>query len=115
MRIYIDIDETICATPSNRDYSLAKPIPENINLANKLYEQGHEVTYYTARGSGSGRDWEELTKKQLDDWGCKRHGLKMGKPAYDILIDDKAINTIDWELVGNEIIDELQIVAGAKL
>jgi hypothetical protein len=112
MKIYIDIDETICVTPASRDYSLAEPIKGNIKLANKLYEHGHEITYYTARGSGSGRNWEEVTERQLDDWGCKRHGLKFGKPTYDILIDDKTINTMDWQLVGNDIIDELQVVAG---
>jgi len=30
--------------------------------------------------------------KQLKEWGCKFHELKMGKPAYDLFIDDKNIN-----------------------
>ena len=25
-------------------------------------------------------------------WGCKFHELKMGKPNYDLFIDDKNIN-----------------------
>ena len=38
MIIYIDIDETICESPENRDYTLVSPIQENISKANKLYE-----------------------------------------------------------------------------
>ena len=96
MIIYIDIDETICVTPSDRDYSKAMPIVENIEKANKLYDEGHEITYWTARGTKSGIDWTDVTKKQLEKWGAKHHELKLGKPYYDLFIDDKNINTIDW-------------------
>ena len=96
MIIYIDIDETICVTPSDRDYSKAMPIVENIEKANKLYDEGHEITYWTARGTKSGIDWTDVTKKQLEEWGAKHHELKLGKPYYDLFIDDKNINTIDW-------------------
>ena len=30
----------------------------------------------------------------LKNWGVKYHELRLQKPAYDILIDDKAINNI---------------------
>lgn len=96
MIIYIDIDETICVTPSDRDYSKAMPIVENIEKANKLYDEGHEITYWTARGTKSGIDWTDVTKKQLEEWGAKHHELKLGKPYYDLFIDDKNINTVDW-------------------
>ena len=33
-----------------------------------------------------------LTYSQLSDWGVKFHKLIMGKPSFDLLIDDKAIN-----------------------
>jgi hypothetical protein len=36
-------------------------------------------------------DWFKDTHKQLKEWGCRFHELKMGKPNYDLLIDDKAI------------------------
>ena len=32
--------------------------------------------------------------KQLDNWNVKYHELRMGKPAYDLLIDDKALNSL---------------------
>ena len=91
MNIYVDIDETICNYQGERRYDLAVPILENIEKINILYEEGHEITYWTARGSVTGIDWFDITKTQLDTWGCKYHKLITGqKPAYDLLICDKA-------------------------
>ena len=96
MIVYIDIDETIAQTPDSRDYSLSKPIVENIKKANQYYENGHTVVYWTARGSVTGIDWHDITKNQLDSWGVKYHDLKLGKPVYDLFIDDKAMNPAHW-------------------
>lgn len=93
---YIDIDETICISPKNRDYSKAHPIKENIEKANSLYRDGNTIVYWTARGTGSGLDWREITEKQFKEWGVKYHELKFGKPVYDVFICDKATNTEDW-------------------
>ena len=38
----------------------------------------------------------DLTKQQLDDWGCKYNELIMGKPHADLFIDDKGINCNDF-------------------
>tara|TARA_R100000030_G_scaffold92288_2_gene77813 strand:+ start:54 stop:359 length:306 start_codon:yes stop_codon:yes gene_type:complete len=92
MIYYVDIDETICVSPESRDYSLAVPIKENIEKINKLYEE-NTIIYWTARGTGSGIDWSEITKKQFEEWGVKYHGIKFGKPIYDMFICDKAINS----------------------
>jgi hypothetical protein len=89
--IYIDIDETICNTPENRDYFEATPIKDNIEKINKLYEKGNTIVYWTARGSRTNINWYNLTKKQLDDWGAKHHELRVDKPYYDLFIDDKNI------------------------
>ena len=90
MNIYVDIDETICFYEQKREYPLAKPNFENIKKINILYDEGHTITYWTARGTVSKIDWHDLTKKQLDSWGCKYHNLITGqKPAYDLLICDK--------------------------
>jgi dTDP-glucose 4,6-dehydratase len=72
------------------------PIIENIKKANAYYDNGDTVIYWTARGSRTGINWRSLTERQFHDWGVKYHELKFGKPAYDLFIDDKAINTIDW-------------------
>lgn len=97
MDIYVDIDNTITITRGTitepLDYSKAIPLKERIQRINKLYEKGHKITYWTARGTKTKIDWTELTKKQLKDWGAKYHNLKMGKPAFDIFIDDKAFNS----------------------
>ena len=87
------MDETICISPKDRDYSKAEPILENIKKINKLYDGGDTIYYWTARGTGSGLNWHEVTKGQLDKWGAKYHGLKLGKPIYDLYICDKAINS----------------------
>ena len=97
MIVYIDIAETICNSPKDRNYSLAEPIVENIEKANKLYDSGNTIVYWTARGTGSGIDWREVTEKQFSDWGVKYHDLKFGKPIYDLFIDDKNMNTEDWK------------------
>ena len=93
MVIYVDIDNTICSTLDVSDYSSSKPIMENIAKVNSLYDQGHTIVYWTARGSVSGKDFTELTKQQLEQWGVKYHEVKLGKPAYDMFVDDKAINS----------------------
>ena len=93
MIIYIDIDETIANTPGDRNYNMSEPIMENIEKANKLYNEGHTIVYWTARGSGSGIDWEEVTAAQFKRWGVKYHDLKFGKPIYDLFVDDKNINS----------------------
>ena len=95
--IYVDIDETICETTENRDYSLATPIEKNIDQINEIYEMGdYHIVYWTARGSGTGIDWREVTEKQFEEWGVKYHELKLGKPHYDLFIDDKSINSVQF-------------------
>ena len=89
MIIYVDIDNTICATEGD-DYEGALPIQENIDKINKLYDEEHTIVYWTGRGSGSGIDWRNLTLAQLIHWGCKHHELKMGKPVYDLFIEDRS-------------------------
>jgi len=97
MIIYIDIDETICISPEDRNYTKSSPLKQNIEKANRLYDEGNTIVYWTARGTGSGIDWSEITKQQFDEWGVKYHDLKFGKPIYDLFIDDKNMNTEDWQ------------------
>ena len=97
MIIYVDIDETICSHHDGvggpRDYSGASPLKDRIEKINALYDKGNTIVYWTARGTVTGIDWKKLTQKQLENWGAKHHELKMGKPAYDLFIDDKNINS----------------------
>ena len=92
MNIYVDIDETICFYDgvSRLGYKEAIPSIENILKINKLYDAGNTITYYTGRGTVSKIDYYDLTKQQLEKWGCKYHKLSIGeKPNYELLICDK--------------------------
>ena len=89
--IYVDIDGTICISMDS-DYHRSLPIQSNIEKINNLFEEGNEIIYWTARGQCSGKDWTNLTKKQLKEWGCKYNKLIMNnKPHYDLLICDKTL------------------------
>jgi hypothetical protein len=93
--IYVDVDETICDTPDNpRDYTKAVPRKDAIEKINRLYDAGHKIIYWTARGSRTRIDWLPLTIQQLDEWGAKYSGVSRNKPYYDLLIDDKSLSSV---------------------
>ena len=96
MDIFVDVDNTVCYTEGT-DYPNARPNYKNIDRFNKLYEEGNRIVYWTARGMKSGINWRELTERQFLEWGIKYHELRLDKPAFDLFIDDKVINTRDWE------------------
>lgn len=89
MLYYVDIDGTIC-TITNGNYEKAEPYTKNIEKINALYDAGHTIVYWTARGAVSGTNWTTLTARQLEAWGAKHNELRMNsKPHYDLLICDK--------------------------
>lgn len=91
MTVYcFDIDGTIC-TNTDGDYEQAIPFNEVIEKINRLYDGGHKIVFYTGRGSTTGIDWYDFTKKQFKAWGVKYHELIMGKPYADLYVDDKGI------------------------
>ena len=51
MKFVVDIDGTICNTVDG-DYAKAQPYHDAIVQVNSLYDQGHKVVYFTARGMG---------------------------------------------------------------
>ena len=92
-----DIDNVICRT-KGKNYTKAKPLNSSIKLINQLYDSNHTIKLFTARYMGRNNDnvikakKQGYTKtfKQLKKWGVKFHILKMGKPSFDLYIDDKA-------------------------
>ncbi len=92
--IYVfDIDGTICTLVENADYQNAKPLESRIEKLNKLFDNGHTIKLFTARGTQTGIDWTDITESQLKRWQVKYHELIMNKkPHGDLYIDDKAIN-----------------------
>ena len=101
--VFVDIDETICfykeevALDGKKDYNLAIPDFLNIEKINKLYDNGCTIIYWTARGSRSGIDWTEFTKKQLTSWGAKYHEIRCTKPYYDVFVEDRSIRIEELE------------------
>mgnify|MGYP003134093156 FL=1 len=107
--IMIDIDGTICKTPGNHEsandqlgFREAIPYEKRIEYLNKLYDEGHFLHYWTARGCWDGEDYLQETREQLDSWGVKYNDVAVFKPLYDIWIDDKAIG-VDREEEGFEV------------
>jgi capsule biosynthesis phosphatase len=103
--IIFDIDNTITRTIGTK-YDLAKPIKSRIKMINKLYDQGNIIKIFTSRYMGKCNGNIQLIKKkfynktvnQLNNWGLKYHNLIMGKPIFDIFVDDKAFNSKDKKL-----------------
>lgn len=105
--IAFDLDDVLCyrtpATGKINKYHSCRPLEPMIKIANQCYDEGNTIIIYTARGmtgfKGNVSDiytnLYELTLNQLDVWGVKYHQLVMGKLHYDLLIDDKACDSID--------------------
>ena len=93
-----DIDNVICTT-KGRNYSKAIPKKKIIKVINKLYENGHYIKIYTARYMGRNKDnikkaysfGYKKTLSQLKKWDLKFHRLIMGKPSFDLCVDDRAL------------------------
>ena len=102
MNIFVDIDETICHTNLS-NYKDSIPNLNSIEYINQLYNKGNRITYWTARGNKSGSDHTELTSQQLKEWGCLYHELVMGKPSFDLLIDDKTMHPRDIPTIKQKI------------
>ena len=92
-----DLDGVICST-KNSNYSKSTPKKKNIIFINKLYDEGNIIKIFTARHMSKCKGNVQLVKKtglkktenQLKKWNVKYHQLIMGKPSYDLFIDDKA-------------------------
>lgn len=89
MIFYVDIDNNICRTNGN-DYENAVPDYDAIAKINELFDNGGFVIYWTGRGGTSKIDWYNFTLNQLLSWGCRFNSLRVDKPGYDLIIDDRA-------------------------
>jgi len=106
-----DLDDTLCTRDKRFEnlgpekYKYCQPIPKMIDKLNRLYDEGHTIYIYTARGMSqfNGNVIEiynklyVLTLDSLKEWGIKHHGLIMGKLHYDYLVDDKAISQSEFD------------------
>ena len=106
--IAFDLDDVICSRPEGIEhfginkYDFCVPDKNIVELINKLYVDGNTIVIYTARGMSQcegniDKVYELLYDKTINclkNWNVKYHKLVMGKIHYDVLIDDKAINSV---------------------
>lgn len=98
MKICFDIDGVLCGQVE-QDYQDAQPNREMIALVNRLYDRGNRIVLHTSRFMGRARGnreeveriGREFTERQLAGWGVRYHELWMGKPRYDVVIDDRSV------------------------
>lgn len=96
--ICFDIDNVVCST-ENSKYQYSKPKIQVIKKINQLYDKGFKIIFFTSRFMGRTNNNPkkayslgfQLTKNQLEKWRVKYHKLIMGKPSYDLIIDDLSI------------------------
>ncbi len=96
--ICFDIDNVLCRT-KNSNYSLSKPNIKAIQKINELYMRGYKIIFFTSRYMGRTKNnikksyllGFEQTSNQLKKWKVKYHKLIMGKPSYDLIVDDLSI------------------------
>lgn len=101
MKIVIDIDGTICTEEKTFERCLAVPLPGAVESIQKLYDNGHMIILYTARGWSEYEmtvNWLQTNKVPFDQ-------LLMGKPIADVWIDDRTEKFTDW----NDIMEKLKI------
>ena len=97
MKYVIDIDGTICKEVG--EVIGREPYMDRIAKINKLYDEGHTIVFYTARGLKSGRGephYRPITEQQLKEWGVKYHELCFKGHNGDYFIDDRGINAEDF-------------------
>jgi len=96
----IDIDGTICDDIKNEDshlYPTANHFPSALQIINKWYDEGHVITFFTAR---EGKD-REVTETWLKEHGFRYHGLVMDKPRIKdnqeyVWIDNRKVRAITY-------------------
>lgn len=95
-----DLDETLCTKKQPHEtYSDVKPIPEIIEIVNKLHDEGHEIIIETARNMVTQKNHEakviknvgQHTLNWLENNGVKYDGIKFAKTYGAAYCDDKAL------------------------
>jgi hypothetical protein len=91
MRIAFDIDNTVITqgSPGN-EYNDVSCKENMVDVVNKLYDDGHEIYFFTAR------HFKHFlkTEKMLKEYGFKYHGLVMNKISCNLFVDDRGFR---WE------------------
>ncbi len=99
MTIIVDLDGVLCTEERTFERALARPIEGARESITALRNQGHTVVIYSARS------WSEqrLTQDWLERHGFQYDGLILGKPVYDLWIDDRAVRFTDWASLSRDL------------
>ena len=92
-----DIDGVVATITADMRYDQAQPITAMVEKINQLYDLGHRIILFTARGTMTGINWYDTTQHQMDSWGVKYHELKLGKPAATYYVDDRMLSFADLD------------------
>ena len=97
-----DLDGTLVTSTEDGSgkphYHKAQPIYKHIEKLRKLYKEGHKIVIQTARGSGSGIDYTELTESQITkNTAYLTTNLILVKNLLPIFtLTTKALNVKSW-------------------
>lgn len=88
MRFLFDVDGTLLTQQAPGEYGKAKPIEGRMEIVNKLFDDGHQIVFYTSRNF----KYMQMTYKQLRTFGFKFHHIAFGKPHADFIVDDRLLS-----------------------
>jgi capsule biosynthesis phosphatase len=103
LRFCFDLDNTLVTAPQvPGDYTTCLPIPENIEMAQALHQQGHYIIVNTARRMRTHKgnpnaviaDIGLLTLEQLKKYAIPHDEVSFGKPWAQFYIDDLAVDAL---------------------
>jgi hypothetical protein len=99
MTILVDMDGVICTEQRTFERCLATVIPGAREALEALVAAGHTIVIYSARS------WSELkmTKAWLEENKIPHHGIHLGKPVADCIIDDRAMRFNGWKSILNDL------------
>jgi hypothetical protein len=105
----IDIDGTICEDIKNEDshlYPTAKVIEGSLEQINKWVEEGHTITFFTAREEKD----RVVTLKWLWENGFKFHQLIMNKPRIKdnqeyVWVDNRKVRAVTYSGIWSDLVE----------
>lgn len=89
VQVVFDFDGTLAEDtwPSPR---IGKPIKKGVRMLKHYFDQGYQITVYTARpNSHEGEIWDWLKENELGDFV---YDVVTGKPVAGLYVDDRAFN-----------------------
>lgn len=105
--IAIDIDGVLCKCPEfgkfktfEEAYENAEPIKCAKEALDLLFIKGFRIILFSSRLE----DDREVTMEWLKSHGFQFNELILGKPKYDVFIDDRVLKFKNWTETINELI-----------